>query len=131
MIRNVLPWQGAPSSTERDTPEIRRALRVRYRRASQFTTPATIPTATLYCVVLWRWADNTSLVTWWAIVMVQLVVFWPVHFRTQDLNGAWQRNAALAQIAGGIAWGLLPVIAMPPDPEWPVPPLSAELEALL
>ena len=50
--------------------------------------------------------------------MVQLVVFWPVHFRTQDLNGAWQRNAALAQIAGGIAWGLLPVIAMPPDPEW-------------
>lgn len=118
MIRNVLPWQGAPSSPERDTPEIRRALRVRFRRASLFTVPASIPTATLYCAVLWRWADNGPLFIWWAIVMLQLVTYWPVHFRTEELSSAWQRNAGLAQIAGGIAWGLLPLIAMPSDPQW-------------
>lgn len=105
-------------SPERDTPEIRRALRVRYRRASQFTTPASIPTATLYCVVLWHWADNLALAAWWAFLMIQLVVFWPVHFRSRDLDESWQRDAAIAQIGGGIAWGLLPLIAMPSDPQW-------------
>ncbi|MEM7285727.1 MAG: EAL domain-containing protein [Actinomycetota bacterium] len=50
--------------------------------------------------------------------MLQLVTYWPVHFRTEELSSAWQRNAGLAQIAGGIAWGLLPLIAMPSDPQW-------------
>lgn len=111
-------WQGAPSSTERDTPEIRSALRVRFRRAAQFTVPASIPTATLYCVVLWRWADNSALVIWWALIMLQLVTYWPVHFRTEILDDAWQRRVAVAQTAGGVAWGLLAMIAMPDDQQW-------------
>ena len=118
MIRNVLLRQGAPVSPERDTPEIRRALRVRFRRASQFTVPAAIPTATLYCVVLWRWTDNTALVIWWALIMSQLVTYWPVHFRTNVLDPSWHRHASVAQAAGGVAWGLLPLIAMPDDPQW-------------
>lgn len=118
MIRNGLLRQGAPSSSERDTPEIRRALRVRFRRASQFTVPASIPTATLYCVVLWRWTDNSALFVWWSIIMLQLVTYWPVHFRTEVMDGAWQRHASIAQAAGGVAWGLLPLIAMPGDPQW-------------
>ena len=118
MIRNVLLRQGAPSSPERDTPEIRRALRVRFRRASQFTVPASIPTATLYCVVLWRWTDNSALFVWWALIMLQLVTYWPVHFRTDVLDTSWQRNASVAQAAGGVAWGLLPLIAMPNDAQW-------------
>ena len=110
---------GANASTERDAPEIRRALRTRFRQATQFAIPSTVPTATLLVAVLWSHSSHGGLLIWWAVVTAQLAVHWRLHFR-HPLEEEWEHRAALAQVASGAAWGLLPLVAMPHTVEWQV-----------
>ena len=98
-------------------PELQVALRARYLRASRFTVPATLPTATMYAAILIPSADNRGLLIWWSITLVQLITYWPVFVRP-DLSDRWHRQAVVAQIVGGTAWALLPIIAMPEATEW-------------
>lgn len=111
--------QGANVSTERDAPELRRALRARFRRANLFTIPSTVPTATLFVAMLWSHSSHRGLLVWWAVAIAQLAIHWRLHFR-RPLGEEWEHDAALAQAASGIAWGLLPLVAMPDTVEWQI-----------
>ena len=117
MFSSNLRRTDAHAESAQDYPELMHALRARYLRASQFTVPATVPTASFYAAILIPSADNRWLFIWWASTMVQLGAYWPVFFHG-DLSDQWHRRTVIAQIAGGIAWALLPIIAMPDSTEW-------------
>ena len=105
-------------------PELQVALRARYLRASRFTVPATLPTATMYAASLIPSADNRGLLIWWSITLVQLITYWPVFVRP-DLSDRWHRQAVVAQIVGGTAWALLPILCAG------APPLHADTNQTL
>lgn len=117
MSWSILRRPPSPAAETNDAPELIDELRARYLRASRFTTPATFPTAALYGAVLIPSSDLGGLVVWWVLMTLQFVTYWPVFFR-DDPFPVWQRAAAIAQVVAGIAWGLLPVIAMPAGAEW-------------
>ncbi len=117
MLWSTLRRTTPPSSDAPDLPELIDALRARYLRAAWFTTPATAPTAALYGAVLLPSSDDRAIAAWWIVMVLQFLAYRPVFFDNAPFS-TWQRSAAVAQIVAGISWGLLPVIAMPSDPEW-------------
>lgn len=105
------------SDEDRGHPKVQEALRKRFRNAIGFSILAIPPTAVAVVVGMWQFASHTGLLIWAGLAITNAVGHW-VAYLGRPLTDDWVRSAVVQQIIGGAAWGSLPWLAMPSDPEW-------------
>lgn len=88
----------------------------RFRRTIRFSAIGTFPTVAAFALVLWSESSAAGLIAW-SLITAGNSVLWLANLRRRG-NRYWLPSAVGLQITGGIAYGLLPLIAMPNTAMW-------------
>lgn len=112
-------------SSDRITPEMRRSPKVRaalitqFRGTMLFAVVSLIPTASALVAVFWQVSSHRGLMAFFVAVTTGAAIHWFGYLR-HPAESTRMRWINVAQVWGGISWGLLPVLAMPRYDEWQV-----------
>ncbi len=101
---------------ERRHPEVRAELLGRFRRTIEYSSISTFPTVLIFGLVLWPHAPASGILAWAAAASFSGTL-WLVILR-RETTVAWTRAALALQVWGGLAFGALPLLAMPATVEW-------------
>jgi|GEM_PF-1681494 len=102
---------------EREHPDVQLFLRLGIRKTILFSVCAGVPTAIVLAFLLWQISSHVGVLVFLAAVIFNAIQHWFSHLRL-PAEADWTKGIVSSQITGGAAWGLVPLVAMPEDPQW-------------
>lgn len=111
-------FDGEPvTATDTARPEVHNSLMLRQRNTLAASVLSVPPTVLMFAAILWPHASHRGLVAWIVLVFGTAVGHWWLHLRL-PLERVTITRLSIAHANGGLSWALLPLVAMPREPEW-------------